>query len=127
MSEFKEKDLNAYRDIYLRIDSLVEDLADAIKDEDGEEIIKLVNENHLLLSELTKKSKVNIETKELRKMHEIAKKYGAGKLSGAGGGDCGIGVCFDKDKSEKMKKAWQANGLDVIDVKISDDGVKLHA
>ncbi len=124
MNKFRENDGKAYRNIYSNIGYLVEELADAIKGNDKEKIIKLINENHLLLSELTKKSKIEIETKELRKLHEIARKYGAGKLSGAGGGDCGIGVCFDKNNTDKMRRAWSANGLQVVDVDIENDGVK---
>jgi phosphomevalonate kinase len=127
MNAFKEIDNKTYRNIYSNIGYVVEELADAIKSNDKDGIIKLINENHMLLSELTKKSKIEIETKELRKLHDIAGKYGAGKLSGAGGGDCGIGICFDKSNAEKMRRAWSANGLQVIDVSIDNDGVKLHA
>ncbi len=126
MNEFKEKELKFYRDIYSNIGNLVEELVDSMKENDKDRIIELLNDNHLMLAKLTKKSKVNVETRELRKLHEIARKYGAGKLSGAGGGDCGIGICFDKSKAEKMRKVWSASGLNVIDVKIGDDGVKLH-
>jgi len=127
MNKFREEKRKLYKDIYSNIGHLVNDLADAIKENDKERIIKLLNENHLLLSELTKKSRVSIETKELRKLHDIASKYGAGKISGAGGGDCGIGISFSKNEAEKMEKNWSANGLRVIDVKIDSEGAKIHA
>ena len=126
MNQFRENDPKAYKNIYSNIGYLVEDLIDAIKENDKEKILKLLNENHLLLSELTKKSGVDIEIKELRKLHDIASKYGAGKLSGAGGGDCGIGVCFSSATADKLRRAWSAGSLNIIDVKIDDDGVKLH-
>ena len=126
MNQFRETDSKAYRNIYSNIGYLVEELVDSIKANDKEKIIKLINENHSLLSELAKKSKIEIETRELRKLHEIARKYGAGKLSGAGGGDCGIGVCFAKGSADRMKKAWSASGLQVVDVNIENDGVRIE-
>ena len=126
MNEFRDRDTKVYREIYSRIGYVVEDLVDAIKGNDKENIISLLNENHKILSELSRKSKVRIQTAELQRLHRLAHRYGAGKLSGAGGGDCGIGISDRKD-SEKIRKAWKANGLHVIDVDIEEEGVKRHA
>jgi len=126
MNKFREEKRRLYKDICSNIGHVVNELTAAIKENDKKRIIKLLNENHLILSELTKKSKVSIETDKLRELHKIASKYGAGKLSGAGGGDCGIGVCFSRTNAKKMEKNWSENGLHVIDVEIEDDGVKIH-
>ena len=120
---FKQWDKENYHRIYDGISSVVDELIDAFKENDHENIVILVSKNGELLRELTKKSGVNIETPELRKLSEIAAKYGcAGKLSGAGGGDCGIAVCFSEKNAEKIKKAWKESGLYSISAKI-DSGV----
>ena len=60
-------------------------------------------------------------------MAEIAEKFGgAGKLSGAGGGDCGIAITFDKKISKKIEKEWEKNTILPIKAKIDFAGIKIH-
>ncbi len=124
MIEFMKKNPKEYQTIYDNIASLVKELILTWKNSDKEKIIKLINKNEDLLRELGEKSGVDIETPDLRKLAEIAKKAGAaGKLSGAGGGDCGIAICFDRNTAEKIKKEWQKSGLYLIDVSVDRKGV----
>lgn len=124
MQSFRQSSKVIYERIYDGISSIVDELIDAFKENDREKIIILMNKNEELLRELTKKSGVNIETPELRRLSDIAAKYGcAGKLSGAGGGDCGIAVCLNEKNAEKTKKAWKESGLYPIDANI-DSGVR---
>ncbi|MCV5005331.1 hypothetical protein OFM39_37310, partial [Escherichia coli] len=59
-------------------------------------IQKMISKNRNLLNQLTSLSNVSIETEELKRLNDLAEKYGgAAKSSGAGGGDCGI-VIVDK-------------------------------
>jgi phosphomevalonate kinase len=84
-----------------------------------------LRKNEDILRELGSKSRVNIETPELRQLAELANKNGAaGKLSGAGGGDCGIAVCYDNKTADKVKKAWQDAEFYLLDVTIDYEGVK---
>jgi len=127
MNLFKEKNPKEYHRIYKKIADLVNELILAWKHKNEKEILKLIRKNEELLRELTNKSGVNIETKELRKLSEIANNLGAaGKLSGAGGGDCGIAICFDKNIAEKVKSAWKTAGFYLIDTDIDFNGVKLE-
>ncbi len=124
MQSFRQSDKAGYDRIYGDISSVVEGLIDAIRENDHENILKMIVRNEELLRELTKKSGVNIETHGLRLLSETAAKYGcAGKLSGAGGGDCGIAVCFSKANARKVREAWIKAGLYIIDASI-DDGVR---
>ncbi len=38
----------------------------------------------------------------------------AAKSSGAGGGDCGIALVYDKDQAQALSQAWQAVGIETI-------------
>ena len=97
----------------------------AINASDKEKILVLLKQNRVLLKELSDKSKNNLETPELAKLADLADALGAaGKFSGAGGGDCGIAVCFDDDSAENVKKAWKENGIVPVDVKISEKGAE---
>jgi mevalonate kinase len=58
-------------------------------------------------------------------MSQIASKYGAvAKFSGACGGDCSVGVCFDKDVAKSVITEWHQQGIMPIDIGVSEEGLK---
>ncbi len=60
-------------------------------------------------------------------MSQIALFYGTvAKFSGAGGGDCSIGVSFSRRATEMVLKEWKARGIIPIDIGISQDGIRLE-
>ncbi len=127
MQSFKEAAPGAYSMIYDDIGKLATELVDAWKKSDGTRIIELVRANEELLARLGAESGVNIETPELKKLSEVADMAGAaGKLSGAGGGDCGIAICFDKKTAEKIKSEWKKAGLYPLNVSIDRHGVRIE-
>lgn len=56
----------------------------------GEGILKAIHKNRTALQYLEYITSLQLETKEIIELCQIADKYGGGKFSGAGGGDCGI-------------------------------------
>ncbi len=127
INEFKEKNPEECKRIFNQIANLVKDLISAWKNKNKEKILENLRKNEIYLRELTEKSGVNIETPELRKLSEIANQCGAaGKLSGAGGGDCGIAVSFDEEISKKVRKAWKEAGFHLIDARIDYKGVEVE-
>ncbi|MCD6478716.1 MAG: phosphomevalonate kinase [Candidatus Diapherotrites archaeon] len=125
MYAWREDNEEEYKRLFDQIAELVEELIVAWKNKDKEKILELLRKNEDYLRELGQKSGVNIETETLKLLSEIANKNGgAGKLSGAGGGDCGIAIAFDKEIAENIKKEWKENGISVINVKLSLEGVK---
>ena len=127
MNDFLKRSPVEYCTIYDKIANNVYEIIDAWNDEENDRILELLRKNVIILRELTNKSKINIETKELKKLAEIAEKYGgAGKLSGAGGGDCGIVICFDNEVRKKVTNALKKEGLIIIDAEIDKEGVKIE-
>ena len=125
LNEWTRKYSEEKERIYKQIAELVKNLIEAWKTGKKERILELIRKNEDYLRELGEKSGIPIETPELRKLSEIANKNGgAGKLSGAGGGDCGIAVVFDSEISEKIKKEWEENGIQVLDVSLDLNGVE---
>lgn len=115
-----------YKKAFDGIASLVRELIPAWKEGNKDRVLELVQKNHVLLSELGKQSGVGIETPELKKLSDLAHAAGgAGKLSGAGGGDCGIAVCFDQEVAGKIEQAWKEAGLVLIDATVDRDGVRI--
>ena len=47
--------------------------------------------------------------------------------SGAGGGDCGIAVCFSAASAEKIREEWKNAGFYVVDADIDKEGVRAEA
>lgn len=127
MNVWKEQNRSAYDAAMERIAEVIDRIIQAWRLKDRERILILVKENRAALSELTQLSGVPIETDDLRKLAEIADQHGAaGKLSGAGGGDCGIALCFDSRVAENVKVAWQSAGLWPLDVELDLEGVRVE-
>ncbi len=125
MASFKQTKPDRYVDIYDGIQHVVERIIGAWKSGDENHIMDGIRKNRELLRQLTDESGVGIETKELRDLAEIAERFGtAGKLSGAGGGDCGFVISFDKGIIENVKSELQKSGLHNIDAGIDKDGTR---
>ena len=125
MDSFKTGQPSEYKRCYDNIANLVKELIIFWKKMDKIKMLGLIRKNEDFLRELGHLSSVNIETPELKKLSEEANSCGgAGKLSGAGGGDCGIAVCFDKKIAENIKSAWANEGLYNIDTQLDREGVK---
>ena len=125
MNEFKNRNPCTYK-------KLVDEVAEcaylstlACRERAWHTFLLELRKSEKALSELGKTSGVNIETPDLKLLSGIANKYGAaGKLSGAGGGDCGIAVCFDDDTAIKVVEGWKEAGICPIDTSIDSEGVR---
>ncbi len=127
MDSFKTGNPSEYKRCYDNIANLVRELIPAWKKIDAQKILELVRKNEVYLRELGQLSGVNIETPGLKKLAEVANGAGAaGKLSGAGGGDCGIAICFDKKIAGDVELGWEKEGLYLIDTKLDKEGVRIE-
>ncbi len=125
MNGFSEQNPEEYKRLFDQIANLVGELIPVWKSGDRKGILEHLKKNEDYLRELGEKSGVNIETPELRKLSEIANQDGgAGKLSGAGGGDCGIAVCFGPEVAERIRQDWSESGLYIVDAMMDNQGVK---
>lgn len=125
MNVFRETNSDEYYRLYNKVASIAQRAIEAFRQHNYEEFLSYLTENENALRELGEVSGVNIETLQLKKLSEIAADYGAaGKLSGAGGGDCGIAICFDDITENNILAAWQEEGLIPLDVTIDKEGVR---
>ncbi|HLD78044.1 MAG TPA: phosphomevalonate kinase, partial [archaeon] len=110
MDQFKARDRASYDRLYNRIADVVRAATQAWERNDYHKVRAAIRENARLLGELTKSSGVNIETPLLKALADTAWNSGAaGKLSGAGGGECGFAVCWDPVTAGAVKIAWEQN------------------
>ncbi len=124
MESFKSGKEMEYREIVEKISAIVKEAIEAWYSEKWHDVIERLNENQALLEELSEKSGAGIVTPELNRLAEVAQKqHAAGKLSGAGGGDCAIALCFGGGTARKVREGWEKAGFEVPDVGVDGRGV----
>lgn len=108
-------------EIFSEIDQIVERAKIALGNQDVEEIGDLMNQNQELLRSLI------VSTEKLDAMIDAAIRAGAygAKLSGAGGGDCIIGLSA-KGREQRVKESIEKVGGEILDVTINAEGVRIE-
>lgn len=113
--KFRDKNLLKYNQIMASIDEVVCKLVIASKQNNQKDFLSLIKQNRKLLQDLTAASGADIETAELKQLADLAESFGAAaKLSGAGGGDCCIAVCFESLILKSIIKCWNDAGFVVV-------------
>ena len=80
------------------------------------------------LTRLANATGLPLLTPRLNELVAIARTHGvAAKPSGAGGGDCGIALTTDPTLARRVRAAWQAAGLQPLDLRLSSQGVTVGA
>ena len=93
------------------VENIVQDLKIAINNGDKPMIKKCINENGKLLQNLNE----NIYSKKLVKLVNSAQKLDiCAKSSGAGGGDCGIALSFNKNDTKTIIDRWEKFGIELL-------------
>lgn len=71
---------------------------------------------------------LNVSSAKLEHMIALARERGAwgAKLSGAGGGDCMIALVENKNR-DQVAAAWQTAGVEMLDVSVNAEGVKIES
>lgn len=78
---------------------------------DTSKIKEYINKNGELLRSLDE----GIYSREMEILTKITENLDIpGKSSGAGGGDCGIAVCFSSEESERLILEWKKSGIETI-------------
>jgi len=77
-----------------------------------------VKANRRALATVGEHANALIETPQLTKLCDLAEQYGgAGKPSGAGGGDCGIAFMPSEEKASELMQAWEKVGIKPLTIK----------
>ncbi|MFJ7266533.1 phosphomevalonate kinase [Streptomyces sp. NPDC099050] len=97
-----------------RSDACVRAAADALERGDGPELLRQVRGARRMLAELDEEVGLGIFTTTLTALSDAAEAVGgAGKPSGAGGGDCGIALldATAHERIAQLRKGWAAAGV----------------
>ncbi len=103
-----------YELLFRQAERLVYNGRNALEAYDLEKFGDLMNENHRLLQE------IEVSSRELNLLVEIARKEGAlgAKLTGGGGGGCMTALTPTKELQEKVASAIEKEGFEVLRTKI---------
>lgn len=123
IKRLKEKDPKSYEQFLENSKRAVQLIVRGMEENDIDQFYKGIENNRKALSEIGQIANVEIETKKLYILSIEAKRFGgAGKLSGAGGGDCGIAFVPSKEASEKLHKSWLEKGIKPLKIGIYSNG-----
>lgn len=112
--ERKEKNPEKYDKLFKAAEELVHDARMALENFDLEEVGRLMDENHRLLQG------IEISCKELDFLVELAREQGAfgAKLTGGGLGGNMVALTPGKDLQERVARAMERDGFEVLRTKI---------
>lgn len=104
-----------YKNFVSSSQKVVLNIIKALETNDRELFKENIKENSNLLRELGYLAGANIETEPLRRLRECSESFGeVAKLSGAGGGDCGIAFVFNDENIAKISQKWEENSIEVL-------------
>jgi mevalonate kinase len=108
--ERKEKNPEKYKDIFDRTENIAYLAKTALQEGDYKEVGKLMNENHKLLQQ------IEVSSKELDFLVNIAREYGAlgSKLTGGGLGGNMIALTPGKELQEEVANAIEKEGFQTV-------------
>jgi mevalonate kinase len=114
VAERKKKNPEKYGGIFKQAESLSHAGRTALENYDLKKVGELMNENHRLLQE------IEVSSRELDLLIDIARKEGAfgAKLTGGGGGGCMTALSPGKALQEKVAAAIEKEGFEVLRTKI---------
>jgi mevalonate kinase len=114
VAERKRKNPQKYNTIFKRAEELAYEGRAALEFYNLKKIGELMNENHRLLQE------IEVSSKELDLLVDVARKQGAygAKLTGGGGGGCMTALTPGKELQGKVANAIKNLGFEVLSTKI---------
>lgn len=104
-----------------RASNVVQEFIVAVKTQNKSMIADAVGHYRTWMKELGEHLEISIETESLKQLIDTANQLGySAKISGSGGGDCGIvfDLCNDFENIEKLRNAWLKHGILMLDVEV---------
>jgi mevalonate kinase len=114
VAERKKKNPQKYDPLFKQAEELAFTAKKALQEFDLRKVGELMNENHRLLQE------IEVSCKELDYLVDLARAQGAfgAKLTGGGGGGCMTALTPGKELQEKVAKAIEKEGFEVLRTKM---------
>lgn len=108
----KKENLTRFEQFLTDSKRAVEEILQGIKTGSISDLLEGIKKNRQCLAAIGQSAGVEIETSLLAELSDVAERFsGAGKLSGAGGGDCGIAFIPSVDQVDPLLNAWEEVGI----------------
>lgn len=121
IKQLQYKDATAYTAFLQHSEQALSLLLEGVQRNDAACFLQGIRDNRLALAQVGKAAGVEIETKQLFELAMAAESVnGAGKLSGAGGGDCGIAFIPNHVQADKLQEKWRQAGIAPLDIRIAE-------
>ncbi|GIN72007.1 phosphomevalonate kinase [Bacillus sp. J14TS2] len=124
--QLKDKAPVYYQSFLQQSQKAVQRILTAFETNDCQKAIHSLKENRQVLLCLDQQAEVGIETAEIKTLIEAADKYGSGKSSGAGGGDCGIAFVEGGQAAEELRRKWQEKHIYPLPLQVSVVGAHVR-
>ncbi|HZW67250.1 MAG TPA: phosphomevalonate kinase [Pseudogracilibacillus sp.] len=123
ISKLKKTNRSAYDSFLQNSRRAVNLIVQGINQDDEATFFKGITNNRHTLAKLGAVANVPIETEKLALLSELAEQVnGVGKLSGAGGGDCGIAFLQKEADRTRLYERWEDNGIQPLALTIDKAG-----
>lgn len=110
--KLKTANSEAFQEFLTNSEKAVGDFLAGVQDADIELLLEGIRKNRHALRDVGRAADTAIETPLLETLCDLAESHGgAGKPSGAGGGDCGIAFMPSREQAERLMEAWEAAGI----------------
>lgn len=120
----KQTNKKAYDNFLTESKLAVTHIKTAIQTNDTDLFFQGIEQNRQTLATLGRLSTATIETDRLFDLAEHARQVGGvGKLSGAGGGDCGIAFVLTIEQAKKLQEKWQQGNIQPLHLMIEEKGI----
>ena len=124
--KLKVDDPNAFQKFLDSSESAVEKITQGMKSNNIPMLLEGVKQNRRALATAGDQANVAIETPLLTKLCGLAEQFGgAGKPSGAGGGDCGIAFMSSKKEADELLGAWSEAGIKPLNIQVNEAGASV--
>ncbi|MEB3330561.1 MAG: phosphomevalonate kinase [Candidatus Sericytochromatia bacterium] len=124
VAEVRTRAPQAYEDFLGASRAAVEHLTAGLQSANRFRALDALRRNGAALRRLGEVAAVPIVTPALQRLIDAAEEAGgAGKSSGAGGGDCGVALVFGEVEALRLEAAWLAAGIVPLRLGTSDAGV----
>lgn len=120
----KEEEPHVFEAFLVESHRAVEHLTAGLQSANRHRALEAVTRNAAALRKLGQEAGIPIETPALERLVAAAEEAGgAGKPSGAGGGDCGIALIFGEREAARLSVLWREAGLVPLQLTPQDAGV----
>lgn len=126
IKSLKHSNPDKYHSFLKRSEQAVAFILNGMKSDDASLFYDGISQNRSALAQLGKDANVEIETEKLHRLSVAADRYGgAGKLSGAGGGDCGIAFIPRDFRCKELHRIWSDAGIKPLSIDLCKEGTQL--